>query len=64
MCSSDLLFRVVDKGVIDGVGVNGLARAVRTAADGALKYLQTGFTQSYVFLMILGAVVIVGYLVR
>ena len=62
--SDRLLFRVVDAGLIDGVGANGLARAVRAVADGALKYLQTGLTQSYLFLMIVGTVVIVGYLVR
>jgi len=62
--SDKLLFRTVDAGLIDGVAVNGTARLVRAAADGALKYLQTGFTQSYVFLMIVGAAVIVGYLVR
>ena len=62
--SDRVLFRVVDAGVIDGLGVNGLARTVRAVADGALKHLQTGLTQSYVFLMILGTAVIVGYLVR
>ena len=62
--SDRVLFRFVDAGIIDGLGVNGMARTVRAVADGALKHLQTGLTQSYVFLMILGAAVIVGYLVR
>ena len=62
--SDRVLFRVVDAGIIDGLGVNGLARTVRAAADGALKHLQTGLTQSYVFLMILGTAAIIGYLVR
>ena len=50
--------------LIDGVGVNGTARAVRAAADRALKYAQTGFAQSYIFLMIVGTVAVVGYLLR
>ncbi|MDJ0846931.1 MAG: NADH-quinone oxidoreductase subunit L [Myxococcota bacterium] len=62
--SDRVLFRFVDAGIIDGLGVNGMARTVRAVADGALKHLQTGLTQSYVFLMILGTAVIVGYLVR
>jgi NADH-quinone oxidoreductase subunit L len=62
--SDRVLFRIVDAGLIDGAAVNGSARGVRALADGALKYVQTGFTQSYVFLMIVGAVAIVGYLVR
>jgi hypothetical protein len=35
---------------------------VWTVADGALKRIQTGFPQSYLFLMIVGAAAIVGYL--
>jgi NADH-quinone oxidoreductase subunit L len=62
--SDKLLFRLVDHTLIDGAAVNGTARAVRALADGALKYLQTGFTQSYVLMMIIGAVVVIGYIVR
>ena len=62
--SDKLLFRAVDAGLIDGVGINGTARLVRSFAANGLKYLQTGFTQSYVFLMIIGTVAIIGYLLR
>ena len=62
--TADLLFRVVDAGLIDGLAVNGPARGVRALASNGLKYLQTGFTQSYIFLMIVGAAAIVGYLLR
>jgi hypothetical protein len=50
--------------LIDGVGVEGAARAVRSVAANGLKYAQSGLTQSYIFLMIVGAVAIVGYLLR
>jgi NADH-quinone oxidoreductase subunit L len=62
--SDRVLYRVVDAGLIDGVGADGTARTVRMLADGALKYAQTGFTQSYIFVMVVGAVAIVGYLLR
>ena len=38
--------------------------AVRALAGNVLKYLQPGLAQSYLFLMLLGSVAIVGYLVR
>jgi NADH-quinone oxidoreductase subunit L len=60
--SNRVLFRGVDAGLIDGVAVNGTARAVRGLASGVFKYLQSGLTQGYVFTMILGAVAIVGFL--
>jgi NADH-quinone oxidoreductase subunit L len=62
--SDKVLFRAVDAGLIDGVGINGTARLVRSVAANGLKYVQTGFTQSYVFLMIIGTVAIIGYLLR
>jgi len=62
--SDVVLFRGIDAGLIDGVAVNGTARGVRGLAAHGLKYLQSGFTQSYVFLMIVGAVAILGYLLR
>jgi NADH-quinone oxidoreductase subunit L len=64
LLSEKLLFRVVDATLIDGIAVNGSARGVRALADGALKYLQSGLTQSYVFVMLIGAVALVGWLVR
>ncbi|MFP8877850.1 MAG: proton-conducting transporter membrane subunit, partial [Myxococcota bacterium] len=61
--SERVLFRGVDAALIDGLAVNGTARGVRGIAQNGLKYLQSGLAQGYVFLMVLGAVAIVGYLV-
>jgi NADH-quinone oxidoreductase subunit L len=62
--SDAVLFRTIDAGIIDGIAVNGMARGVRGLADHGLKYLQTGLAQSYVFLMIVGTVAILEYLLR
>ncbi len=62
--SDKLLFRTIDAQLIDGLGVNGTGRLVRGFAANGLKYLQTGFTQSYVILMLIGTVAIIGYLLR
>ena len=62
--SDRVLYRVIDVGIIDGAGVNGTARAIRDLADRSLKYVQTGFAQSYVFVMLVGAVAVVAYLLR
>jgi NADH-quinone oxidoreductase subunit L len=61
--SDRVLYRGVDAGLIDGVAVNGLANSVRAFAANGLKYAQSGFAQSYLFLMVVGAVAIVAYLV-
>jgi NADH-quinone oxidoreductase subunit L len=60
--SDRLLYRTVDARVIDGAGVNGIASAVRALADRALKHLQSGYAQSYVFVMVVGAILLVGLL--
>ena len=62
--SDRVLWRTVDAGLIDGIGVNGLARAVRGLADRVLKHAHSGFAQSYVVLMIVGTIAVVGWLVR
>jgi NADH-quinone oxidoreductase subunit L len=62
--SDRVLFRGIDVGLIDGIAVNGLARTIRAAAADGLKYAHSGLTQGYVFSMIVGAIVIVGYLLR
>jgi NADH-quinone oxidoreductase subunit L len=62
--SNRFLYRGVDAGLIDGLAVNGLARSVRALAANGLKYVQSGFAQSYLFLMVVGAIAIVAYLVR
>ena len=58
-----VLFRRIDAALIDGIAVDGTARAVRAIADRGLKYAQNGLTQAYVFLMLLGSVALLGYLV-
>ncbi|MEE8386308.1 MAG: NADH-quinone oxidoreductase subunit L, partial [Dehalococcoidia bacterium] len=60
--SDRILFRGVDAGLIDGIAVNGSARTVRAIAANGLKYLQSGLAQGYLFLMIVGTVAIVAYL--
>ncbi|UCD84058.1 MAG: NADH-quinone oxidoreductase subunit L [Deltaproteobacteria bacterium] len=59
--SNYLLWKVMDVGVIDGI-VNGVARLVEVFSR-AFRRLQTGDVQSYAFSIILGAALIVGYLV-
>ncbi len=62
--SDRALFRVVDAGLIDGVAVDGSARTIWSVAAYGLKYLQSGLAQGYIFLMIVGTVAILGYLLR
>jgi NADH-quinone oxidoreductase subunit L len=62
--SDEVLFRGVDAGLIDGVGVNGSARAVRALADHGLRHLQSGLAQSYLWLMVAGTLAIVALLLR
>jgi len=42
--------------------VMGTARAVQRLAAQGLKYAQSGLTQSYLVLMLAGAILVVGYL--
>jgi NADH:ubiquinone oxidoreductase subunit 5 (subunit L)/multisubunit Na+/H+ antiporter MnhA subunit len=60
--SDAVLYRTIDAGLIDGLAVNGVARAVRAAAADSLKYLQSGLAQSYLILMMLGTAAVVGWL--
>jgi len=62
--SRNVLARGVDQGLIDGLGVNGVANAFRAAADDVLKYAQTGYAQSYLFAMLVGGAILIGWLVR
>ncbi len=62
--SDHVLYRLVDAGLIDRIGVNGTARAVRGVANRGLKFLQTGFTQSYLVIMLIGALGVVAYMMR
>jgi NADH-quinone oxidoreductase subunit L len=62
--SERVLFRGVDAGLIDGLAVNGSARAVRGFAAHGLKYLQSGLTQGYLVTMVAGALAVVAWLLR
>jgi NADH-quinone oxidoreductase subunit L len=64
LISDRVFFRGIDATLIDEVGANGSARAVRMLASNVLKYLQSGLAQGYLFLMIAGALAIIGYLTR
>ncbi len=59
--STKLLWKVMDVGVIDGI-VNGVARLVELFSR-AFRRLQSGDVQNYAFSIVLGAVVIIGYLI-
>jgi NADH-quinone oxidoreductase subunit L len=62
--SDRLLFRVVDAGIIDGLGANGSARFVRGIGAYVLKYGQSGLAQGYLVTMVAGAVAIVLWMLR
>jgi NADH-quinone oxidoreductase subunit L len=62
--SDAVLYRTIDARVIDGAMVNGAARGVRSLAMDVLRHLQSGFAQAYLFVMVLGTLVILGWLVR
>jgi NADH-quinone oxidoreductase subunit L len=62
--SDRLLFRGIDAGLIDGLAVNGTAQLVRGLAANGLKYAHSGLVQGYIFLMIVGAAAVVGFLLR
>ena len=57
--SREGLWRIFDLGVIDGI-VNGLGRGA-VAVGGRVRYLQPGFVRSYAAIILLGALVVIGY---
>ena len=57
--SRSFLWKVVDVKLIDGF-VNGVARVFAGAA-GILRYTQTGFARSYAAVILLGAIIVIGY---
>jgi len=61
--SEVVFYKGIDAGLVDGVMVNGTAKGVQAVAARGLKYLQSGFAQSYLFFMVAGALAIVGWLV-
>ena len=60
--SERVFVRGVDATLIDDIGANGSARAVRSLASDVFKYLQSGLAQGYLFLMVVGTLAIIGYL--
>jgi len=59
--SRDGLWKVVDVKIIDGF-VNGVARLFAAMA-GALRYTQTGFARNYAAVILLGAIIVIGYFI-
>ena len=58
--SNSFLLRIVDIRIVDGL-VNGLARLV-DLLSGQLRKIQTGIAQNYAILMVIGMLVILGWL--
>ena len=57
--SRDLLWKVVDVRIIDGL-VNGAARGM-AGLSGILRYTQTGSSRNYAAVILIGAIIIIGY---
>jgi len=57
-----VLWKVGDRGLIDGLIVNGSAKTV-AALSGVVKRVQTGFLYHYAFVMVAGLVVLVAWFV-
>ncbi len=55
------LLKVADGWIIEGL-VNGMAALVKRSGD-RLRKLETGYVQEYAFGIILGAIIVVGYLI-
>jgi NADH-quinone oxidoreductase subunit L len=62
--SRRVLDRFVDRRLIDGWLVGGTATGVRDFAADGLKYVQSGLAQTYLVMMVIGAVALVAWLVR
>jgi NADH-quinone oxidoreductase subunit L len=59
--STNVLWKIVDVRIIDAA-VNG-AGYLATMLGGAIRYLQSGLARSYVALLVLGALLLIGYFV-
>ncbi len=57
--SRHFLWKIVDVKIIDGI-VNGVARGFAGLAD-SMRYTQTGYARSYAAVILLGAIVVIGY---
>jgi len=62
--SDRVLHRGAEQGLIDGLAVNGLARAIWLLAQNSLRHFQSGMTQGYLVVTIGGVLCILLYLVR
>jgi NADH-quinone oxidoreductase subunit L len=61
MKAGGVLLKVVDIGIIEGI-INGVGALLQWIGGGLRKF-ETGFVQQYAFGMILGAIIVVGYIV-
>ncbi len=59
--STRVLWKFIDVGIIDGA-VNG-AGQLASMFGGAIRYLQSGLARGYVAIVVLGALLIIGYFV-
>jgi NADH-quinone oxidoreductase subunit L len=59
--SRDGLWKIVDVKIIDGI-VNGVARLFGALA-GALRHTQTGFARNYAAVILVGAIIVIGYFI-
>ncbi|MGH9754019.1 MAG: NADH-quinone oxidoreductase subunit L [Blastocatellia bacterium] len=59
--SRDGLWKVIDVKIIDGL-VNGVALLFADLA-GALRFTQTGFARNYAAVILLGAIIVIGYFI-
>ncbi len=59
----NLLWRIGDVRIIDGVLVNGTARAVRWAS-GVIRHVQSGYLYDYAFAMIIGLLILLAVFVH
>ncbi|MFN7621747.1 MAG: NADH-quinone oxidoreductase subunit L, partial [Acidobacteriota bacterium] len=57
--SRDLLWKLVDVKIIDGV-VNGVARTF-AGLSGILRHTQSGYARNYAAVILIGAIIIIGY---
>lgn len=61
--SDEVLYKGIDAGVIDGAGVNGPAKAIRSFSTEILRHTQSGLAQGTLLSMVIGSVILIGWLV-
>ena len=60
--SDRVLYRIVDAGIIDGLGANGTAQLVRASAARVLKFAHSGLAQSYLLAIVVGTAATIAWL--